>query len=220
MRWLALRVAALLLGITMLLLGTARTVSRHSCPSQPAYGGFEHQLTVCTLTHEESRYLPEWIEFHRLQGVDHFVVYDDGSAAPARNLEGYIADGVVELHVVNSTLETACASHPEDPSFYKLYDCQRALFRRCLDAHARRTRWLGIFDVDEFLFAPLQAGRDGSDTLLRIRQQGIKPQFNALRIARGVHLAVGALHQHFMVVGLVGRQDGLAHGHVFKQAQR
>ena len=169
-RGLPLRAVALLLGGSVLLLGAARAISWRSCGGERATGadaGFEHQLTVCTLTHEESRYLPEWIEFHRLQGADHFVVYDDGSAAPARNLKRYIADGLVELHVVNSTHEPACASHPEDPSFYKLYDCQRALFQRCIAAHARRTRWLGVFDVDEFLFAPKAGpGRNGSGTAL------------------------------------------------------
>lgn len=150
----------LLLAGTAALLLAARAGGLSACPgvdllraadSDPS-APFEHQLTVCSLVHEEARHLPEWIEFHRLQGADHFVVFDDGSASPARNLERYVAEGLVELH--NAALEPACASHPEDPTFYKLFDCQRALFQRCIDGHARRTRWLAVFDVDEFLFAP------------------------------------------------------------------
>ncbi|KIC71456.1 glycosyltransferase family 92 protein, partial [Candidatus Protochlamydia amoebophila] len=40
--------------------------------------GIEAQksLAICTLFQNESKYLPEWIEFHENQGVSHFFLYN------------------------------------------------------------------------------------------------------------------------------------------------
>ena len=36
-------------------------------------------LTVCTMAKDEVAYIVEWVEFMRIQGVQQFVIYDDGS---------------------------------------------------------------------------------------------------------------------------------------------
>ena len=36
----------------------------------------KHNLTVCALIPGESRFLSEWLVYHRLLGVDHFALYD------------------------------------------------------------------------------------------------------------------------------------------------
>jgi len=43
-------------------------------PPEPA-----HFLSICTIFKNEARYLREWIEFHRLVGVDHFYLYENRS---------------------------------------------------------------------------------------------------------------------------------------------
>lgn len=138
----------------------SRTCGARKAESDPGLT-FQYELTVCTMVHNENRYLPEWLEFHKLQGVDHFVVFDDGSADPRSNLESYLADGTLELRTVNTTVVPACVDNP-DPKSYKLWDCQRALFQQCIDDFAWRTRWLGIWDTDEFIFAPMDG--NGSAT--------------------------------------------------------
>lgn len=40
---------------------------------------FEYQLTMVAIVKNEASYLQEWIEYYRLIGVDHFVVYDNES---------------------------------------------------------------------------------------------------------------------------------------------
>lgn len=35
-------------------------------------------LPICAIFKEEAPYLPEWIEFHRLMGVERFFLYDNG----------------------------------------------------------------------------------------------------------------------------------------------
>jgi len=36
-------------------------------------------LSICAIFKDEAPYLPEWIEFHRLVGVERFFLYDNGS---------------------------------------------------------------------------------------------------------------------------------------------
>ena len=40
----------------------------------------EDYLAACTIYRDAAEYLPEWIEFHRLMGVERFFLYDNGSA--------------------------------------------------------------------------------------------------------------------------------------------
>lgn len=40
-----------------------------------------HNLTICALIPGESRFLPEWLLYHRLLGADHFVLYDTSAGA-------------------------------------------------------------------------------------------------------------------------------------------
>ena len=37
------------------------------------------KLSVCSLFRREGPYLREWVEFHRMVGVDHFILYNDRS---------------------------------------------------------------------------------------------------------------------------------------------
>ncbi|QJX01323.1 glycosyltransferase family 92 protein [Frigoriglobus tundricola] len=60
-----------------------------------------HYLSVCAIVRNEARYLPEWVEFHRLVGVEHFYVYDDDSEVPvAVSLAAQIAAGYVTVEAV------------------------------------------------------------------------------------------------------------------------
>lgn len=95
-------------------------------------------------TQNEARYIGEWARFHRLVGVDHFIVYDNGST-----------DGTVEAlqNAVGADRVTFMPWHQ------KLFDARRdaELHNQALCfAHAVRNfgprfRWLGFIDVDEFL---------------------------------------------------------------------
>ena len=38
-----------------------------------------YNLTAIYWIKDEARYIPEWIEFHLIQGYDHFILYDNGS---------------------------------------------------------------------------------------------------------------------------------------------
>jgi hypothetical protein len=58
----------------------------------------KHYLSVCAIFRDEGPYLREWIEFHRLQGVEHFYLYDNLSTDDGPEiLAPYVETGIVTL---------------------------------------------------------------------------------------------------------------------------
>ncbi len=94
-------------------------------------------LALCAIFKNEARYFREWIEFHRLVGVDHFYLYENHSDDDyASVLEPYVREGIVTLH-----------SWPADPG-------QNSAYTHCANTYADRAEWIGFVDADEFFFAP------------------------------------------------------------------
>ena len=55
-------------------------------------------LYVCAIFKNETPYLKEWIEFHRIVGVEKFILYQNNSVDDYRYvLDPYVAEGIVEL---------------------------------------------------------------------------------------------------------------------------
>jgi hypothetical protein len=51
-------------------------------PSTPKPTG----TAICAVFRDEAPYLAEWVEFHRLVGVEHFFLYDDRSRDASRDV--------------------------------------------------------------------------------------------------------------------------------------
>jgi hypothetical protein len=104
----------------------------------PADGAY---LAACSVYLNEAPYLREWIEFHRLVGVERFFLYDNGSTDDHLEvLAPYIEEGIVTLREWRSA--------PLD---------QRQVFDHCLGSHRKDARWIAFLDLDEFLFSPTEA---------------------------------------------------------------
>jgi hypothetical protein len=94
-------------------------------------------LSIGAIYRDEARYLPEWLEFHRLVGVERFFLYDNGSTDDHLDvLAPYVDDGTVVLQ-----------DWPQYPGQVQAYD-------NCLSEHGPDSRWIAFLDVDEFLFSP------------------------------------------------------------------
>jgi hypothetical protein len=94
-------------------------------------------LSICAIYQDEAPYLREWIEFHRLVGVERFFLYDHNSTDDRGEvLAPYIADGTVVNY-----------DWPVDPGQKEAYD-------HCLAEHGEDSRWIAFIDIDEFLFSP------------------------------------------------------------------
>jgi hypothetical protein len=84
-----------------------------------------------------AHYLREWIEFHRLIGVEKFFLYDNGSSDDHLEvIEPYLEEGAVVLHDWPGVAQ------------------QHGAYDDCLQTHAADARWIAFIDVDEFLFNP------------------------------------------------------------------
>jgi hypothetical protein len=94
-------------------------------------------LAVAAIYRDEAPYLREWIEFHRIVGVERFFLYDNFSLDDHREvLAPYVDEGIVVLH-----------DWPVFPGQIPAYD---DVLRR----HRDESRWIAFIDLDEFLFSP------------------------------------------------------------------
>jgi hypothetical protein len=97
--------------------------------------------------HDEVPYLKEWIEFHRMMGVEKFYLYNRlSNDAWQPILQPYIEWGIVEL---------------TDWPYQRLYQGHREAFidshQHCIDRLRGSHEWLAMIDCDEFLFSPAYA---------------------------------------------------------------
>jgi hypothetical protein len=94
-------------------------------------------LAIGAAYRDEAPYLREWIEFHRLVGVERFFLYNNLSEDDHREvLAPYIDSGVVVWHD------------------WPLFPGQLQAFDDCIERHRQDARWIAFVDADEFLFSP------------------------------------------------------------------
>lgn len=101
-------------------------------------------LSVCAVFQNESLYLKEWIEFHKIVGVQHFYLYNNLSTDNYLEiLSPYIESGEVEL--IDWPVET----HSERDYLDNL---QLPVYNQGLSIAKETSRWIAFIDLDEFLF--------------------------------------------------------------------
>jgi hypothetical protein len=111
-------------------------------------------LALCSLYKDHAEYLREWIEFHRLVGVERFFLYDNESSDDHEVvLAPYVARGIVEVH------DWPTPASVERGVPWGIIGA----FDDCIARHRGDSRWIGFLDVDEFLFSP--TGRALPDVL-------------------------------------------------------
>ena len=94
-----------------------------------------YELTACMKFKNAARYLPEWIEFHRLVGFEHFYLYNNNSTDNYSDaLATYRKDKIVTLY-----------EWPYTPASPKADE-------HCIANHQHEARWIAFLDDDEFLF--------------------------------------------------------------------
>jgi hypothetical protein len=99
-------------------------------------------LSAVMIAKNEASYLEEWLEFHRLVGIEHVYLYDNGSTDDTPEvMRPYLESGYVTL------IPWAC------------YDLdgriQYQAYAHALCNFGPYWRWMAFIDVDEFLF-PLE----------------------------------------------------------------
>lgn len=104
----------------------------------------EHYLTVCAIFQNEAPYLKEWIEYHRLVGVEKFYLYNNHSKDDYQTvLLPYIHNGTVEL--------ADWPTGKEEP----FISCQKRAYNHCIAYRKEEAFWIAFIDLDEFIL-PVQ----------------------------------------------------------------
>lgn len=137
-------------------------------------------MTLATMVKNQRRWLREWIEFHLMMGFDHIIIYDNESEdEPYEILKPYADQGLLtyipwppaskppmpatfqtrteryQYQWLHDALETCYSAtwlmHKQGP-------CQLAAFvDAILLTKGGISRWLAIWDVDEYIFPREQA---------------------------------------------------------------
>ena len=95
-------------------------------------------LSLVAIMKNESRYLKEWIEYHKLVGVERFYLYDNESDdATYEILKPYIQDGTVIYKFIKGNAK------------------QTAAYADAVYHYKNETVWLALIDIDEYLL-PIQ----------------------------------------------------------------
>src|SRR5919201_1450975 len=75
-------------------------------------GAEKPYLSLCALYKDHADYLREWIEFHRLVGVERFFLYDNESSDDHEAvLAPYVERGIVEVHEWPTPASAAGRAH-------------------------------------------------------------------------------------------------------------
>lgn len=94
----------------------------------------KHFISIAAIMKNEGQYLVEWIEYHRLVGVNKFYIYDNESTDDTKEiLKPYIESGIVTYLFWPGTSQ------------------QMPAYRDAAIRHKHDTKWLAYIDIDEFL---------------------------------------------------------------------
>lgn len=100
-------------------------------------------LSIAAIVRNEEDYLPEWIEFHLLQGVEHFYIFEHDPKST--DLEDVLAP-YIETKVV--TYDTWKGKKPQLPCYDYI-----------LGTYGRDNEWIAFIDADEFLYPSISSVR-------------------------------------------------------------
>lgn len=112
------------------------------------YAKTQYDISICMVFRDEAPYLKEWIEYHRLIGVQHFYLCSHNSKDNYKEvLKPYIRKRIVELKEL--------IDNPNETIVDFTTKVQVSFYNECLNKARKESRWLACLDSDEFL-VPVQ----------------------------------------------------------------
>lgn len=94
----------------------------------------KYNVSVLAIFKNEARYFREWIEFHRIVGVEHFYLYNNNSNDDYEQvLKPYIDEDIVSL-----------IPWPKNQA-------QMECYADGIEKFKNETKWMAIIDIDEFI---------------------------------------------------------------------
>lgn len=107
----------------------------------------KYKLSLCAIMKDEGPYLVEWLEFHKLVGVDRFYLYDNNSTDKTAEILRFYSGNSPFGKDKSTVVSGAVISHywPEHPG-------QMSAYSHCLKNYGQESEWIAFIDLDEFLF--------------------------------------------------------------------
>lgn len=95
---------------------------------------FEYSIAIAAIIKNEGAYLKEWIEYHRIVGIEKFIIYDNGSEDNTKEvLQPYIDIGLV------------------DYTWFPGYKMQYRVNNHAIKKWKNLVKYIAIVDIDEFI---------------------------------------------------------------------
>lgn len=105
----------------------------------------KNDLSICAIFKNEGPFLKEWIEFHKIQGVKHFYLYNNNSNDNYKKvLKPYIKANEVTLVDWLFTYEKGKTND--------WLSIQTGAYQDCLTKFGQDNEWIAFIDADEFLY--------------------------------------------------------------------
>ncbi len=94
----------------------------------------KYKISICAIFRDEAVYLKEWIEYHKMIGIEHFYMYNNFSADNYKSiLQPYISNGEIDL---------IDWPYPQG---------QMSAYKDCIEKFRDESQWIGFIDLDEFV---------------------------------------------------------------------
>lgn len=94
----------------------------------------KYKVSICAIFKNEAPYLKEWIEYHKIVGIDHFYLYNNNSEDNYKDvLKPYIKAGIVTLIQWSQN------------------QAQMQAYHDGIEKFKDETEWLTFIDIDEFI---------------------------------------------------------------------
>ena len=116
-----------------------RTQERKLKQQNEKQKNFPHFCSIVAIVRNEAINFPEWIEYHRIIGIDKFYIYDNESTDNTKDiLQPYIESGIVEyIYFPGEKMQIPAYTH-----FIKHFK--------------NETKWAITIDLDEFIVSKKQ----------------------------------------------------------------
>ena len=155
---------------------------------------------VCAIIRGEARFLVEWIEFHLMMGVQHFIIYDNGLEPETKKiLMRYEALKQV-TRIPWPNIEPAALRRADNDGsrvpHWRRERLQLVAYGDCVRRYAGQFDWLLKIDLDEFIFPVSEQYTSVHDVLRTLERN----KFLSLRVPL---LQFGSSGYHKSPEGLV-----------------
>jgi hypothetical protein len=94
----------------------------------------KYRVSLCLIFKNEAPFLSEWIDYHKMLGVNHFYLYNNNSS------DNY--EEIIQSYVENG--EITLIDWPNEQS-------QLAAYKHCYENYRSDSNWISFLDADEFI---------------------------------------------------------------------